>query len=79
MGVPNKFSPSQLTISIGDSILVTNKDQAGIPHTWTSTTAAWDSGNLDVGQSFLYRFQSAGTFNFLCSYHQAMTGTVTVG
>jgi plastocyanin len=35
---------------------------------------------MPTGATFTYRFLKAGTFDFICSYHDAggMTGTITV-
>jgi plastocyanin len=62
---------------VGDSVRVTNTDVAA--HTFTGQ--GFDSGNMPAGGApYSYRFTKAGTFDFVCSYHQAfgMTGTVTV-
>lgn len=75
---PFRFSPAALVIAVGDWVRVTNKDTAG--HTFTDSPV-FDSGNVAPGSSYTYRFSVKGTFNFVCSYHQAeqMKGTVTVG
>ena len=54
----------------------TNRDAA--PHTWTSDTGAWDSGNLDTGASASHRFDTAGTFTYHCEIHPSMTGRIVV-
>lgn len=69
------FSPSSLTVPVGTTVRATNDD--GASHTWTSS-GHWDSGNLDTGQSFSFRFTTKGVFSFVCSYHATMTGKVTV-
>lgn len=54
----------------------TNVDEA--PHDWTSNTGVWGSGSLDTGQSFAYRFDAVGPFDYRCTIHPSMTGSVTV-
>jgi plastocyanin len=70
------FMPRTLTIRVGDSIRVTNKD--GASHTFTADNGSFDSGNLDQGQAKTLTFRTRGTFDFMCSYHPSMTGTLTV-
>jgi len=53
----------------------TNVDDS--PHTVTGSTA-FDSGNLDPGQTFSFTFTEAGTFGYVCNYHDEMTASVTV-
>ena len=71
-----RFSPSSLTIAVGDSVRVHNA--ATEAHTFTGST--FDSGNMNSGAVKTFRFPKAGTFDFVCSYHQTsgMTGTLTV-
>jgi plastocyanin len=64
------------TVRVGDTILVINDDT--FPHTWTSEDGGWSSGTLTTGQTFVHTFEAAGTFDFLCTIHPEMTGTITV-
>lgn len=75
----DRFSPSALTVHVGDSVLVTDKDAAA-PHTFTISALGVDSGTMSQGDTFRYTFRRAGRFTFVCSIHQGfgMTGTVTV-
>ncbi len=68
------FSPASLSVAVGDTVTWTNVDDS--PHTVTS--AAFDSGNLDAGQSFSFTFTEAGTFDYVCNYHDEMTASITV-
>jgi LPXTG-motif cell wall-anchored protein len=72
----NFFSPSSVTVNAGDTVTWTN--QGTVAH--TATGSGFDSGSLDPGKSFSHKFTSAGTFSYVCTFHQAqgMTGTVTV-
>lgn len=70
------FSPANLTITVGDTVSWTNVDDS--PHTVTADGGAFASGNLDGGATFSWTFISAGTFTYVCSYHDDMVGTITV-
>jgi plastocyanin len=65
-----------ITIRVGDTVAVTNDD--GLTHTWTSSEGVFNSGGLDPGESFEFTFDEAGTYDFFCSIHREMTGSVTV-
>ena len=71
------FAPGEVTVSVGDTVTWTNTDD-GIVHTVTSTTGAFDSGDLGDGESYSVTFTAPGTFAYLCTPHPFMTGTVTV-
>ncbi len=77
------FSPQNVTVIIGHNNTVewTNNDTA--PHTVTSTTipvgaASYNSGLLSPGQTFVYTFLVPGTYDYICTIHSWMHGTVTV-
>lgn len=80
---PPGYAPDKVTIVLGvnSSVTWTNADTA--PHTVTSTSvpagaAAFDSGNMNAGQAYTYNFTTPGTYQYHCSYHSWMTGTVVV-
>ena len=70
------FAPGTLTIVAGDTVTWTNSDS--MPHTATSEDDAFDSGNLDEGQSFSFTFTEPGTYQYRCDYHSEMTGVIVV-
>jgi len=72
------FSPDHMVVVIGinNTVIWTNDDS--MPHTVTSTSGAFDSGNMAPGQTFSYTFTSPGTYNYFCTYHSWMKGSVTV-
>jgi plastocyanin len=49
-----------------------------IAHTSTANGGAWNSGTMAPGASFSTTFSSAGTFQYHCTIHPGMVGTVTV-
>ena len=70
------FGPSTLTISKGTTIAWQNSD--GVPHTATSDSGAWDSGNIPPGGSKSVTFNTTGTFPYHCTVHPMMTATIIV-
>ncbi|MEC7178105.1 MAG: immunoglobulin-like domain-containing protein, partial [Candidatus Thermoplasmatota archaeon] len=70
------FSPSSITINVGDTIIWTNLDSSS--HTVTSDDGIFNSGGISKDNTWSYTFTSAGTFGYHCSPHPGMTGTVIV-
>ena len=75
------FAPKTITIAAGTTVIWPNTGQA--PHTSTSDTGLWDSGQKAAGESFSFTFREAGTFPYYCSLHGepggvGMAGTVIV-
>jgi plastocyanin len=74
------FSPSTVTVHVGDIIKWTNND--GTTHTATSDVGApfsFNSGNLSgSGGTFSYTTTTTGTATYYCAIHSSMTGTVIV-
>ena len=54
---------------------VNNDDK---PHTITSDTGEFDSGPIGPGEQWSWTFIQAGTFDYHCSYHEEMTGTIEI-
>jgi len=71
-----EFSPASVTINVGDRVTWTNSDAVG--HTATATSGAFDTGNLDQGESASVRFTQPGTYRYVCTPHPSMTGTIRV-
>jgi plastocyanin len=70
------FGVNPLVVAVGTTVTWTNNDS--IAHDSVSNTGVWNSGTLGPGQSFQFRFATAGTFPYTCTFHAGMTGTVTV-
>jgi len=70
------FSPASITINVGDRVTWTNSDAVG--HTATATSGAFDTGNIDQGESATVRFTQPGTYRYICTPHPTMTGTIRV-
>ena len=71
------FHPSTVSVPVGSTVTVTNND-APVTHSWTATGGAFNSGPLAPGVSYSFTFTQPGTYNFVCTFHSFMTGTVTV-
>lgn len=70
------FSPSTITVSVNTTITWTNKDAAA--HTVTSDIGLFDSGNMNTDATYSYKFITAGTFSYHCTYHSNMLARVIV-
>jgi plastocyanin len=72
----NVFAPRSATVSVGDT--VTWKNAGDTAH--EVTASAFASGNLAPGASWSWTATKAGTFSYVCRYHESlgMTGTVVV-
>tara|TARA_Y100000780_G_C13683953_1_gene417027 strand:+ start:1844 stop:2662 length:819 start_codon:yes stop_codon:yes gene_type:complete len=79
------YIPARITIPIGTTVIWKNFDNA--PHTVTSGTPdcpgmCWgidfDSGIMKQDKLYEIMFKEVGEYNYLCSLHPWMTGTVTV-
>lgn len=71
------YNPSEKTVTKGTTVKWVNKDPYA--HTVTSSENKFDSGNMNVGQTFEHKFDSAGTYDYYCTYHlPGMTGKITV-
>jgi len=70
------FSPQQITVKAGATVVWTNGDD--IPHTVTSTGGAFRSKALDTEDKFSFTFTTLGTFAYFCSLHPHMTGSIVV-
>jgi plastocyanin len=70
------FSPADVTIKVGQTVTWTNLD--GAQHDVVANDGAFKSDLLDTGQTFSFTFPKAGVFNFYCSIHPQMKGTITV-
>jgi amicyanin len=70
------FNPKQVTVKAGDTVTWVNHDD--IPHTVTSKTLVFRSKALDSDDKFSFTFTALGSFDYFCSLHPMMTGTIVV-
>lgn len=70
------FSPHTVTVALNGTVTWTNDD--GTPHNVTSNTGAFTSPILMPGNTYSFRFTEPGTYNYVCTFHGGMSGTVIV-
>lgn len=70
------FTPSDITINQGDTVVWTNSDRFG--HTTTEDTRLWDSRTLTQFQSFRYTFFNSGSYNYYDDTRPAIRGRINV-
>src|ERR1700686_3051466 len=70
------FAPQRVTVKAGTTVTWTNRDD--IPHAVASTTKAFKSKVLDTDDKFSFTFMTAGVYEYFCSLHPHMTGTIVV-
>lgn len=71
------FSPSPITIELGESITWTNLDASA--HTATSdTNGVFDSGTLASQGTFSFTPTMTGTIEYHCAFHSSMQASIVV-
>jgi plastocyanin len=70
------FTPSEVTVRVGDRVTWINCDQE--QHTSTADGGQWSSPLISAGEAFTETFQTAGDFPYHCTPHPFMTGRVMV-
>ena len=70
------FNPLRLTVKAGTTVTWDNEDD--IPHTVASSAKLFKSKALDSGDKFSATFATPGVYEYFCSLHPHMTGTIVV-
>ena len=70
------FAPQRIVVKAGTTVTWINEDD--IPHTVVSSTKVFKSSALDTTDKFSFTFATPGTYEYFCSLHPHMTGTVVV-
>lgn len=70
------YDPDPVTIEEGGKVIWQNEDSA--PHTATADDGSFDTGTLEEGKLKSETFKEAGTYEYICSIHPEMQGTVEV-
>lgn len=70
------FVPATLTVRAGSTVTWTNHDEE--PHTVVASDGSFHSPGMGTGGTFSHTFATAGTFDYVCSIHPMMHGTVVV-
>jgi len=80
------YFPYSIEVKVGDTVKMTNTDSSGI-HTFTAGTVdgyvptpsgVFDSGILNVGDSFEYTADMEGEIPYYCMLHTWMAGIIDV-
>jgi plastocyanin len=82
------FVPSAVTVHVGDIVEWDYDSAAFVPHNIVFANADSLSNHKGLGAkadgspgdgTWQVRFSLAGQYNYVCTFHPGMTGTVTVG
>jgi plastocyanin len=71
------YQPKALTVKKGDTVEWDWTDQS-TQHSVTAEDGSFDSCLQSAGAKFMVTFANSGTFNYHCTIHAQMLGTVTV-
>jgi len=72
----NTFLPWRLTVPAGTTVRWINRDARA--HTATAADGGFDSNRLSYRANFHHTFAAPGTYDYVCLYHNDMSGTVVV-
>ncbi|TYK51315.1 cupredoxin domain-containing protein [Actinomadura decatromicini] len=70
------FVPATLTVHAGATVTWTNDDEE--PHTVTSGKGLLRSPAMDAKATYRHRFARPGRYDYICTIHPFMHGTVVV-
>jgi plastocyanin len=70
------FAPKSITVKAGTTVTWDNEDD--IPHTIASSAKLFRWKVLDTGGRFSFTFTTPGVYEYFCSLHPHMTGTIVV-
>jgi plastocyanin len=71
------FNPQTITVKSGEKVTWINRDEE--PHTIVSVGKQFKKSTaLDTDQEFTITAGAPGTYNYFCSVHPKMTGTIVV-
>ncbi|HEX4864095.1 MAG TPA: cupredoxin domain-containing protein, partial [Acidimicrobiales bacterium] len=71
------FTPATVKVHKGDTVVWTNADS--LDHTVTSSnTRLMASSTINPGKTYQRAFTAKGTYNYTCSIHPNMKGSVVV-
>jgi plastocyanin len=70
------FVPATLTVHAGSTVTWTNHDEE--PHTVAASDGSFRSPGMGLQGTYSHTFPTAGKFDYICSIHPFMHGTVVV-
>jgi amicyanin len=71
-----KFNPATLTVPVGTTVTWTNNDEE--PHTIAAKDGSFHGPGMDTHATYSFTFTTPGSYDYICSIHPFMTGTVVV-
>jgi amicyanin len=71
-----KFNPATFTVPVGSTVTWTNQDEE--PHTIAAKDGSFHSPGMDTHGTYSFTFTTPGSYDYICSIHPFMTGTVVV-
>jgi plastocyanin len=72
-----KFQPASATVKVGDTVIWTNGSSVAHNVTFDNYSSI-SSDSMSNGDKYAVKFTAAGTYQFHCTFHPGMDGTVTV-
>ncbi|HEX6688989.1 MAG TPA: cupredoxin family copper-binding protein [Solirubrobacterales bacterium] len=70
------YRPDPVTIEEGGKVIWKNRDS--VAHTATAEDGSFDTGTIEEGKLKSETFKEAGTYDYICSIHPTMHGTIEV-
>ncbi len=70
------YDPDPVTIEEGGKVIWHNEDS--VAHTATAEDGSFDTGTIEEGKIKSETFKEAGTYEYICSIHPTMHGTIEV-
>ncbi|HEX6939814.1 MAG TPA: cupredoxin domain-containing protein [Longimicrobiales bacterium] len=70
------FQPQVDTVAVGGTVTWRNEDSE--EHNTIADDGEWASENIGVDGTFQHTFDAAGSYDYHCSLHENMTGTIVV-
>ena len=74
----SEFIPKTLTVKTNTKVIWTNWHLNSPDHTVISNDGLFESGTLTVGDTFSYIFKEPGEYDYRCTFHSYMKGTIIV-
>jgi plastocyanin len=70
------YDPDPVTIEEGGKVIWRNEDS--VAHTATAEDGSFDTGTIDPGKLKSETFKQPGAYQYICSIHPTMHGTIEV-
>jgi len=70
------YSPVNYTVTVGTTVTWLNNDT--VTHSIAESNGLFDSGPLPPDATFNFTFTAPGAYQYSCTYHPWMVGTITV-